>query len=238
MTAARARNFGQLVTANRRRTKIAAGRQVADAKRAIRIMEKLADQPVAELWDNCHATYQRALMLRIAHPTASLAEIAAVQRISKDTYSARLRRAFRYAAKFDTQLNGQEAMSVETLINQLAASEQWMVDAICPTTSPDDFFPNKGESTKEAKRICLGCPVRAECLSYALRNDERFGVWGGLSERERRALVRTQDGLRTYPVKLCVHGHDITEVGRTLQGHCRACRISYEERRRRDRAAS
>ena len=51
-------------------------------------------------------------------------------------------------------------------------------------------FPEKGGSTREAKRICLGCEVRDACLEYALANDERFGIWGGLSERERRRLKR------------------------------------------------
>ena len=52
------------------------------------------------------------------------------------------------------------------------------------------FFPEKGGSTRDAKRVCSGCTVRAECLEYALANDERFGIWGGLSERERRRLRR------------------------------------------------
>ena len=51
-------------------------------------------------------------------------------------------------------------------------------------------FPEKGGSTREAKKICLGCEVRHECLEYALAHDERFGIWGGLSERERRRLKR------------------------------------------------
>ena len=42
--------------------------------------------------------------------------------------------------------------------------------------------------TRDAKRVCSGCSVRAECLEFALANDERFGIWGGLSERERRRL--------------------------------------------------
>ena len=46
------------------------------------------------------------------------------------------------------------------------------------------------ECRRDAKRICQGCEVRAECLEYALANDERFGLWGGLSERERRKLKR------------------------------------------------
>ena len=52
------------------------------------------------------------------------------------------------------------------------------------------FFPEKGGSTREAKRVCRSCEVRAECLEFALENDERFGIWGGLSERERRRIKR------------------------------------------------
>ena len=66
----------------------------------------------------------------------------------------------------------------------------WAEDAKCLQADPDTFFPEKGGSTREAKRICAQCPVRAECLEYALDNDERFGIWGGLSERERRKLKR------------------------------------------------
>lgn len=66
----------------------------------------------------------------------------------------------------------------------------WQADALCAQTDPEAFFPEKGGSTREAKRICEGCEVRSECLDYALENDERFGIWGGLSERERRKLRR------------------------------------------------
>jgi WhiB family redox-sensing transcriptional regulator len=67
---------------------------------------------------------------------------------------------------------------------------QWQDRALCAQTDPEAFFPEKGGSTREAKRICLGCEVRDACLEYALANDERFGIWGGLSERERRRLKR------------------------------------------------
>lgn len=67
----------------------------------------------------------------------------------------------------------------------------WQIDALCAQTDPEAFFPEKGGSTREAKRICDGCEVRSECLEYALANDERFGIWGGLSERERRKLRRS-----------------------------------------------
>ena len=68
--------------------------------------------------------------------------------------------------------------------------EQWQERALCAQTDPEAFFPEKGGSTREAKRICLGCEVKDACLDYALAKDERFGIWGGLSERERRRLKR------------------------------------------------
>ena len=64
----------------------------------------------------------------------------------------------------------------------------WQADALCAQTDPEAFFPEKGGSTRDAKKICASCEVRAQCLEYALKNDERFGIWGGLSERERRKL--------------------------------------------------
>jgi WhiB family redox-sensing transcriptional regulator len=66
----------------------------------------------------------------------------------------------------------------------------WQSSALCAQTDPEAFFPEKGGSTREAKMVCQGCEVQRECLEYALANDERFGIWGGLSERERRKLKR------------------------------------------------
>ena len=66
----------------------------------------------------------------------------------------------------------------------------WQERALCAQTDPEAFFPEKGGSTREAKKVCLSCDVRAECLEYALAHDERFGIWGGLSERERRKLKK------------------------------------------------
>jgi WhiB family transcriptional regulator, redox-sensing transcriptional regulator len=68
--------------------------------------------------------------------------------------------------------------------NELA----WQADSLCAQTDPEAFFPEKGGSTRDAKKICSSCEVRSQCLEYALENDERFGIWGGLSERERRKL--------------------------------------------------
>ena len=66
----------------------------------------------------------------------------------------------------------------------------WQERALCAQTDPEAFFPEKGGSTREAKKVCLTCEVRNDCLEYALMNDERFGIWGGLSERERRKLKK------------------------------------------------
>ena len=66
----------------------------------------------------------------------------------------------------------------------------WQERSLCAQTDPEAFFPEKGGSTREAKKVCIGCDVRSECLEYALENDERFGIWGGLSERERRKLKK------------------------------------------------
>jgi WhiB family transcriptional regulator, redox-sensing transcriptional regulator len=79
------------------------------------------------------------------------------------------------------------------LIFGLPEEQSWQERALCAQTDPEAFFPEKGGSTREAKRVCTGCEVKAECLEYALENDERFGIWGGLSERERRRLKRRGD---------------------------------------------
>lgn len=68
--------------------------------------------------------------------------------------------------------------------------EPWMDDGLCAQTDPEAFFPERGGSTRDAKRICMACEVRVECLEYALGNGEQFGVWGGLSPLERRRFSR------------------------------------------------
>ncbi|MGW6459651.1 WhiB family transcriptional regulator [Streptomyces sp. NPDC055078] len=66
----------------------------------------------------------------------------------------------------------------------------WQETALCAQTGPEFFFPAPGTSTREAKRLCKACEGRVECLEFALRHDEKFGVWGGLSEKERELLKR------------------------------------------------
>ena len=65
---------------------------------------------------------------------------------------------------------------------------RWRIDASCSGVDPDLFFPERGGSTKEAKEVCMACPVRKACLSFAIEYSEKQGVWGGMSERERRRL--------------------------------------------------
>ena len=68
--------------------------------------------------------------------------------------------------------------------------DDWQDGANCLGVDPDLFFPERGASTREAKEVCRGCIVRRQCLEFALQNGEKFGIWGGLSERERRRIRR------------------------------------------------
>jgi WhiB family transcriptional regulator, redox-sensing transcriptional regulator len=94
------------------------------------------------------------------------------------------------ASAFGGQAMGDQGIAGLLGIGLEADAQSWQERALCAETDPEAFFPEKGGSTREAKKICTGCEVKAECLEYALANDERFGIWGGLSERERRRLRR------------------------------------------------
>ena len=72
----------------------------------------------------------------------------------------------------------------------LMLDTSWQEFANCLGVDPDLFFPEKGASTREAKEVCRGCVVRPDCLEFALANGEKFGIWGGMSERERRRIRR------------------------------------------------
>jgi WhiB family transcriptional regulator, redox-sensing transcriptional regulator len=84
----------------------------------------------------------------------------------------------------------QAAGELSIIDGEIPAALQWQERALCAQTDPEAFFPEKGGSVREAKRVCMACEVRAECLDYALAHDERFGIWGGLSERERRRVKK------------------------------------------------
>jgi len=98
---------------------------------------------------------------------------------------------------FDTPVRTASAIGALSL-GQVYIDEDrplaWQNDALCAQTDPEAFFPEKGGSTREAKKVCATCEVKEECLEYALANDERFGIWGGLSERERRKLRKSRTG--------------------------------------------
>jgi WhiB family redox-sensing transcriptional regulator len=66
--------------------------------------------------------------------------------------------------------------------------DNWEPFANCLGVDPELFFPQRGEPTEAAKAVCQLCIVRQECLETALENGEKFGIWGGLSERERRQI--------------------------------------------------
>jgi len=80
-------------------------------------------------------------------------------------------------------------VSAPDFLNIIAPPE-WMAAGLCAEVDPDLFYPESGAPNRDAKRICAGCDVRAKCLAYALAHRERFGVWGGTTERERRRMRR------------------------------------------------
>lgn len=74
---------------------------------------------------------------------------------------------------------------------------EWSTKAACRTTDPDELFV-QGAAQNRAKTVCAGCPVRTECLADALDNRVEFGIWGGLTERERRALLRRRPHVTSW----------------------------------------
>ena len=85
-------------------------------------------------------------------------------------------------------------MDVQALIGEL--DRDWQFRANCMGVDPELFFPERGSSTREAKEVCRGCVVRDDCLDFAIANGEKFGIWGGMSERERRRVRRSRLGLQ------------------------------------------
>ena len=79
--------------------------------------------------------------------------------------------------------------------------QAWVSRSACRTADPDELFVT-GAAQNRAKAVCMGCPVRTECLSDALDNRVEFGVWGGMTERERRALLRRRPDVGSWKVLL------------------------------------
>ena len=80
-------------------------------------------------------------------------------------------------------------------------TQDWIGQSACKDTDPDELFVT-GAAQNRAKAVCLGCPVRTECLSDALDNRVEFGVWGGMTERERRALLRRRPDVTSWRLLL------------------------------------
>src|SRR5919112_6202379 len=78
-------------------------------------------------------------------------------------------------------------------------NEDWASLAQCRQSQPDELFV-RGAAQNDAKRLCAGCPVRTECLAEALDNEIEWGVWGGMTERERRAILRKRPNVTSWRV--------------------------------------
>lgn len=75
--------------------------------------------------------------------------------------------------------------------------QDWRTKGRCRDSDPDGLFV-RGAEQRRAKLVCIGCPVRTECLAEALDNRIEFGVWGGMTERERRALLRRRSDVSSW----------------------------------------
>jgi WhiB family redox-sensing transcriptional regulator len=117
----------------------------------------------------------------------------------------------------------------------LLNTEPWVDQALCAQVDAEMFFPEPCggvKAVRQAKRVCGSCPVREQCLEYALAHGERFGVWGGASERERRQMKRERPR-RTH----CDKGHALEYTGRRPDGRCAQCSREWNRARRRDGVA-
>jgi WhiB family transcriptional regulator, redox-sensing transcriptional regulator len=114
--------------------------------------------------------------------------------------------------------------------------EPWAKSAVCSQTDPEMWFPEKGNGNTaiKAKEICQGCPVREQCLEYALANNEQFGVWGGMSFNERQKHKHRQP---RQPRTHCDKGHELARVGRCGDGRCAQCSREWNRARRREGVA-
>lgn len=103
-----------------------------------------------------------------------------------------------------------------------AVEVEWKDGGLCAQADPEAFFPEKGGSTRAAKAVCRGCEVRHECLWTALESRERFGIWGGLSERERRHLLRQLPAITSVTPDA-----DALDARMWLSARIRAAQLDY-----------
>lgn len=91
----------------------------------------------------------------------------------------------------------------------LAEVNEWTLEARCRDMA-DALFP-EGKDQKRARSVCMGCPVRSRCLAEALDNRIEWGVWGGMTERERRALLRTRPDITSWYEVLVEFGDEVKD---------------------------
>lgn len=89
--------------------------------------------------------------------------------------------------------------------------QSWRADALCRDTDPDELFV-RGAEQNRAKMVCMGCPVRTECLAEALDSRIDFGIWGGMTERERRALLHRRPDVTSWAELLESAKRDYAEI--------------------------
>lgn len=108
------------------------------------------------------------------------------------------------------------------LLDLIAQRPEWHQNAACRGVSPELMYPGRGESIRPAKAVCADCPVQQECLDWALTNNEKNGVWGNASERERRRMRRNLKPGR--PARnTCINGHDKADNWSENRNRCLAC---------------
>ena len=79
---------------------------------------------------------------------------------------------------------------VDIIAVPITEERPWVVFGACREADSDFFFPTSREEERQAIAICATCPVRVQCLEYSLEARERFGIWGGMTEKQRRRLLK------------------------------------------------
>lgn len=93
------------------------------------------------------------------------------------------------------------ALPAHSTTDPMTWCRDWATKGRCAGQDPDALFV-EGKEQRAAKAVCKGCPVIAECLADALDNRTPFGVWGGMTERERRALLRARPDVTDWAALL------------------------------------
>jgi WhiB family transcriptional regulator, redox-sensing transcriptional regulator len=97
-------------------------------------------------------------------------------------------------------------------VTSVAGDQHWTAFGACARMAPDVLFV-EGKAQREAREVCAGCPVRVDCLVDALDHRVDFGVWGGMTERERRALLRRHPEVTSWRERLAAEPGLVPEPG-------------------------